>query len=156
MWTVTARPAVLRPARAHAHSCEASSSSSPRLSRACPALISRLSRYVTRATSRSASPFTQRVKDVQKTELLGSPEQGRPKKLLLVSTSSRFAIRPFESANLDRQQAAGSQYKRAGKSSHPAERTQRAIRHHLSLSPLLSSLPLPVSLKLNCTCVCSN
>ena len=89
--SVTARPAVLRPhapthipVRRRHHPA-----------RACPALIPRLARCVTRATSRSASPFTQRAKDVQKTELLGSPEQGRPKKLLLVSTSSRFAIRPF-------------------------------------------------------------
>ena len=45
-------------------------------------------------TSKSAPPFTRRGKDVQKTELLCSPEQGRPKKLRKVALS-RFAIRPF-------------------------------------------------------------
>ena len=71
-----------------------------------PVLVPRLSRFVTRAVSRSASPFTRRSKNIQKTELLGSPEQGWP-------TSSRqwhlfpdLRIGQIESTNVDRLRAA--------------------------------------------------
>ena len=82
---------------------------------------------------------------------LHSTGQGRPKNGTPLLAGARAAKEVAESNTFQIRDSAISnpriwivselpaQYKRAGKSSHPAERIQRAIRHHLCLSPLLLS-----------------